>query len=61
MFEEECHIRFEGLYKDESENSKASFVLNWLSQQGLMALKSLEVGKKDYKAIFKALENNFRP
>ena len=34
---------------------------NWLTQQGSMTLKSLEVDKKDYKAVFKAWEHIFRP
>ena len=59
-FQEECHILFDGPYKDESEDSKASLVLNWLSQQGSMTLKSLEVNKKDYKVFLKALEDIFR-
>ena len=60
MFQEECYILFEGPYKDECEDSKASLVLNWFSWQGPVTLKSLEVNRKDYKAIFKALENIFR-
>ena len=60
-FQEECHILFEGPYKDESEDSKTPLVLNWLDQQGTITLKSLEVDKRDYKAILKALEDIFRP